>query len=473
MTTAETTLVDGATSQTSADRWGDYFGMGVDPDDGCTFWFTGMYMPTGGQWRTRYASFRFDSCGTPTFTTTADNLSQGICTASASALAPVTISVNSRNGFSDPVDMSFGAGLPSGFGGSYSMTPVTPPGTTVANITVDSSATPGAHALTLRATSGSTTHDLELDVNVATQAAGAASLTAPRDGAIGVAAQPTFRWDAVDQAVSYLVEIASDADFDNVILSQTVTVNTYQPTAALPLNTQLWWRVTANNDCGASTSTVFSFVTLPAPGQCSLGTPTQTLYQDDVENGIGTWTHDAATGSDSWAISTSRANSPTHSWKAADPATVADQRLTSQVFALPSELSGLSLQFEHWPILEMSGTSCRDGGILEVALDGGTFSQVPNAQLLLGGYTGTISSGTGNPLAGNPAWCGPSSGGFQPVVVDLSTYAGHAAQFRFRLTSNNSASREGWYIDDISVQGCGESTPDDTIFKDGFDGTPP
>jgi len=475
MTTPETTLVDGASSQTSADRWGDYFGMGVDPDDGCTFWFTGMYMPSGGQWRTRYASFRFDSCGTPTFTTTGDGLSQGVCAASASAVAlnPVTITVNSRNGFSDPVDMSFGAGLPPGFGGSYSVTPVTPPGTTVANITVDSGATPGANAITLRATSGSTTHDLELDVNVATQVAGAASLTAPLDGATGIAAQPTFRWGAVDQAVSYLIEIATDADFNNVILSQTVTVNTFQPTAALPLNTQLWWRVTASNDCGATASTVFSFVTLPAPGQCSLGTPTQTLYQDDVESGAGSWTHDAATGTDSWAISTTRANSPTHSWKAADPATVADQRLTSQVFTLPTALSGLTLQFEHWPILEMSGTSCRDGGILEVALDGGTFGQVPNTQLLTGGYTGTISSGTGNPLAGNPAWCGPSSGGFLPVVVDLTTYAGHDAQFRFRLTSNNSVSREGWYIDDISVQGCGEATPDDTIFKDGFDGTLP
>ncbi len=38
MTTAETTIVDGASSQTGLDRWGDYFGMGVDPDDGCTFW---------------------------------------------------------------------------------------------------------------------------------------------------------------------------------------------------------------------------------------------------------------------------------------------------------------------------------------------------------------------------------------------------------------------------------------------------
>ena len=64
MSTAETTLVDGASSQNGADRWGDYFGMGVDPDDGCTFWFAGMYMPSGGSWRNRVAAFPDIGCET-------------------------------------------------------------------------------------------------------------------------------------------------------------------------------------------------------------------------------------------------------------------------------------------------------------------------------------------------------------------------------------------------------------------------
>jgi leucyl aminopeptidase len=36
--------------------------MSVDPADDCTFWFTGMYNPAS-QWRTRIATFKFDSCG--------------------------------------------------------------------------------------------------------------------------------------------------------------------------------------------------------------------------------------------------------------------------------------------------------------------------------------------------------------------------------------------------------------------------
>lgn len=475
MTTPETTLVDGGSSQGGVDRWGDYFGMGVDPSDGCTFWFTGMYMPSGGNWRTRFASFRFDTCGIPTFTTTADNLSQGVCASSSTPtpLLPITIDVNSRNGFSDPVTMSFVPSLPTGFSGDYSVNPVNPPGQTVASLAVDNTATPGPTTFTLRGSSGGTDRDLELAVNVATAVAGAPNLTAPADGATNVPSQPTFTWDAAAQASSYLIEIATDADFNNIILSQTVTETTFQPTAALPLDTGIWWRVTANNDCGAATSAVFSFVTQPGPGQCGTGSTTQVLFDDDVENGANGWTHEAAVGTDTWQLSTSRPFSPVTSWRASDPSSISDQRLISPTVSLPSDLTGMSFQFQHYPLLEgNAGTGvCADGGILEISIDGGAFSQVPDGQILVGNYTGTISSGSGNPLAGNPAWCGLATS-YSPVIVDASTYAGHDVQLRFRLASNNSSPREGWYIDDIKVQGCAEGGPDDTIFADGFDGTP-
>ena len=121
-------------------------------------------------------------------------------------------------------------------------------------------------------------------------------------------------------------------------------------------------------------------------------------------------------------------------------------------------------------MIEGSATDCADGGMLEVALDGGTFAQVPADQFLQGGYTGTITSGSGNPLAGSPAWCGLASS-YSQVIVDISPYAGHDAQFRFRLGTNNTSPREGWYIDDIKLQGCGTGS-DDTIFANGFDPTP-
>ncbi|GAB4522787.1 MAG: hypothetical protein Fur0018_04990 [Anaerolineales bacterium] len=58
-------IIAGSGSQThSAGRWGDYSMLGVDPDNGCTFWFTTEYIQSTGSapWQTRIGSFTFPSC---------------------------------------------------------------------------------------------------------------------------------------------------------------------------------------------------------------------------------------------------------------------------------------------------------------------------------------------------------------------------------------------------------------------------
>ena len=64
------------------------------------------------------------------------------------------------------------------------------------------------------------------------------------------------------------------------------------------------------------------------------------------------------------------------------------------------------LKFWRVPNLESNGsTICWDGGILEASTNGGTsWTQVPNANLLLGAYRGAVSASFGNPLAGLQAW---------------------------------------------------------------------
>src|SRR5205085_3680476 len=61
LTTGETTIQAGGGSQTNGERWGDYSAMSVDPVDNCRFWYTNEYIPSGGFWKTRIASFRFDA----------------------------------------------------------------------------------------------------------------------------------------------------------------------------------------------------------------------------------------------------------------------------------------------------------------------------------------------------------------------------------------------------------------------------
>ncbi|HEX6737123.1 MAG TPA: choice-of-anchor D domain-containing protein, partial [Vicinamibacteria bacterium] len=62
---AELIAHQGAGAQTpTLDRWGDYSGMTVDPQDDCTFWYTTEYIPANGtfNWRTRILSFTLSGC---------------------------------------------------------------------------------------------------------------------------------------------------------------------------------------------------------------------------------------------------------------------------------------------------------------------------------------------------------------------------------------------------------------------------
>ena len=58
-------IIAGSGAQTSSyGRWGDYSMLGVDPVNGCTFWFTTEYVQSTGSapWQTRIGSFTFPSC---------------------------------------------------------------------------------------------------------------------------------------------------------------------------------------------------------------------------------------------------------------------------------------------------------------------------------------------------------------------------------------------------------------------------
>jgi hypothetical protein len=64
MPQGEYVIVDATTSKTGNERWGDYAGIGIDPSDDCTFWFTTEY---GGSGQTKVAAFKFDACGAATY----------------------------------------------------------------------------------------------------------------------------------------------------------------------------------------------------------------------------------------------------------------------------------------------------------------------------------------------------------------------------------------------------------------------
>ena len=77
-----------------------------------------------------------------------------------------------------------------------------------------------------------------------------------------------------------------------------------------------------------------------------------------------------------------------------------------------------------------------------------------------------------NPQAGMDGWCEPSTGRpYADTLVDLSAWAGQSVRVRWRLGTDSSLTREGWYVDDIRVHACEASSAPQPVlvFAGGFE----
>ena len=94
-----------------------------------------------------------------------------------------------------------------------------------------------------------------------------------------------------------------------------------------------------------------------------------------------------------------------------------------------------------------------DGGLLEIQIGSGPFMDILAAggSFVTGGYTRTISSDFGNPLAGRRAWSG-NSGGFITTTVNLpAAAAGQSILLKWRCATDSDTGGGGWYIDTVAV----------------------
>ena len=450
----EATLFSGTGSQTgTGGRWGDYSDLTLDPVDDCTFWYTTEYYSTTSSynWRTRIGNFKFPGCSlSGTFSLAASPASQAVC---APDDALYTVDVGSVSGFTNPVTLGV-TGNPASTTVDFTPNPVTPPGSSLFTVGDTSTAAEGTYALTISGSaSGSPDHSTGVELSIFDAAPAAATLTAPADGATDVALRPAFSWTAAAGAAGYLLEVDDNADFSSPVYSATVVGTTHTPSLDLPSGTLLYWRVTADNACGSTVSGTFQFTTVALPGDCPPGVTADVSYSEDFETGAPGWSH-SGTG-DTWALSGANPNSGVQSFFAVDPATVSDQRLVSPPIALPAGQDPVVLEFWNWQHMETRTGGCYDGGILEVSTDGGAnWTQVPGADLLTDPYDGPVSTCCSNPLAGLDAWCGNNPQPYLGSRVDVSAWAGQTVQFRFRLGSDTSANRPGWYVDDVSVWSC-------------------
>jgi bacillopeptidase F (M6 metalloprotease family)/subtilisin family serine protease len=163
-----------------------------------------------------------------------------------------------------------------------------------------------------------------------------------------------------------------------------------------------------------------------------------TIFFDNMEGGTNGWTHGGT--QDQWQLGfpTSGPNVPysgSNLW-ATNLAGNYSNSANAWLMSPPIDLSGVTnatLQFAHWYDLETNW----DKGYVEISSNGGsTWTQLGNF------FTGT------------------SGGQFALPTFDLTAYAGQTVNLRFRMTSDGSVNKAGWYIDDVKVLSAPSTTND-------------
>ncbi len=166
------------------------------------------------------------------------------------------------------------------------------------------------------------------------------------------------------------------------------------------------------------------------------------------------WTTSQTDAQSSWVTTTNAIDTAPNATYSPEPGAVGVNELVSGTVLLPSGSAQLSFR-NRFDLEAGAGGTGYDAGVLEIAIGAGSFADIVDAggSFVGGGYTHSISSSYGNPLAGRQGWSG-NSGGFITTTANLPpTAAGQAVRLRWRCGTDSSVSGAGWYVDSVSITG--------------------
>jgi len=248
---------------TDGQEWGDYNGLSVFSTRALPAWTDNRDGPPNN--KNVYVADAENVLAEPTFRLAGDNLAQQVCKPQeepATNLADINLDIEGILDFTDPVTLST-SNLPTGFNEAFTVNPVIPTDTSIAQLSVGPTATTGNQLFDIVASGGTgpVIRSLAVDVDVFDAIPEIPVLSAPANGASIDSIATTLEWSTVPQAFSYTVEVDDDPAFGSIDF----TVETSETsTVAGPLasTTTYYWRVRANNSCGTSAeSAAFSFIT--------------------------------------------------------------------------------------------------------------------------------------------------------------------------------------------------------------------
>ncbi len=94
---------------------------------------------------------------------------------------------------------------------------------------------------------------------------------------------------------------------------------------------------------------------------------------------------------------------------------------------------------------------------MEYSLNNGSSWVDAGSLIDFNGYTGTLFTEGGNPLAGRSAFVG-SSHGYISTRLNMASLAGKTVTFRWRMGLDESGNAWGWWVDNVKVYTCGVAT---------------
>lgn len=445
----EYSIQDATNSNTDNERWGDYAGIGIDPNDDCTFWFTTEY---GGSGQTKIASFKFDSCG---------------CIVPG---APQNLNA-SPNG-NNSIYLQWSQGSPEGntFNiyrkiGSCPQSNYTKIASNISGLSyVDNTASGGiTYSYVVKAVD--ITGKCESDPSNCDDAVTTGSCLEPPSfsgiqnviNAENSTCSLNISWNPgisnCGGNLTYNIYRSTSNPFipdSSNLIASSISGTNYVDSVGLIYNTNYYYIVRAvdTSNGAEETNSIIK-------GAIPTGPVTIQNFADNFEGSGGFdnpgWTHQSITGSVDWQWSTAQYNTPTHSWYSPSQTKVADRVLVTPQFGV---FSNTTMSFYHTYSFESSST-CYDGGTLEYSTNGTTWTVIPDSFFTSGGFNGTVSTSFGNPIGGKRAWCGGTIGPMTQVNLNLGSLAGSTIYLRFHAGEDSSQALTGWYVDTIRINNAG------------------
>lgn len=201
----------------------------------------------------------------------------------------------------------------------------------------------------------------------------------------------------------------------------------------------------------------------PAP-LCAADEATD-LFFDDFEAGSQRWQGTSAIGEDAWFVPQDTTDYLAH------PYTVSGQKslwgyyqfeASDTSIAMKEDIQLPDVAFMHFHHafgfeFDSDKSIYYDGGVVEYSTDGGQRWQDAKSLFTHNGYNSKLVGQ--NPLGLRAAFVG-NSPGYISSRLNLSSLAGQAVRFRFRLGIDDFGEDYGWFIDDVRLYTCKQPEAD-------------